>query len=243
VQLHELAVDHCLEGSRYQHWPGIFEALVYFQSIDELQIPLPDPRVYMVYPNSTQRLRIKTAPNENPMLKINRLVKGVWEIIKTIRIFIRTAVIFRTTTDPYAYPNDFWILCPSHYTPSVQRFFAQILWTNFNIQCYGTDRYGNCPPRIAGGKVGFLANLLQSGVRMDTYDEGVLLVWEIYMFILRNGEMVDEMIQFWELVDPPMVSYGLPVATKHQELWHDAESPEVRPDEGNDVGHLGHAPH
>ena len=181
------------------------------------------------------------APNEKPMLKINRLVKGVWDIIKTLRIFIRTAIIFRTTTDPDAYPNDFWIRCPAHYTPSVQRFFAQILWGNFNIQCYATDQYGNCPPRIAGGKVGFLANLLQRGVRMDTYDAPALLVWDIYMFILRNGEIVDEMLQFWELVDPPMVSYGLPVATKHQELWHNVGSPEVRPDEGNNVGRLGHA--
>ena len=228
--------------SRYPQWPCIFEALAYLRTLADVVTPLQDIRRYVDCDFGGERMRVYNEPNSAPMLQVNRLVKAIWDVVRTFRIFIRTARLFLASDEGQSEPNDFWVYWPPVLQPSVQSLLARVIWGEFNIRCFQIDADWNCPPQFPpdGDEVGFLANLLGPGVRAERYETSRALLMEIYMFLLGDGEIVHEMLDCWELINPPMVSYGLPVAVKYYNMWRDVDSPEIRPDRGNDVGNLGH---
>jgi hypothetical protein len=185
--------------------------------------------------------------NRGTILEINRLAKAIWQFIKSFRIFIRTAISYRQSGEQESYPNDFWVQCPSYLTPDIQHFLSILLFQSMGIRCFQTDINGDCPPQLpaeeGGGRVGFIANLLGYGVYAQEIETPDVLLWEIYVFLLGNEDIVNEMIELGELVNPPMVSYAFPVAVRYNEMWHDAESPEIAPNDGDELGDLGRPSH
>jgi hypothetical protein len=168
----------------------------------------------------------------SPMLDINRLFKGLWEFLKSIRLFLRTAIL-----DRHQYPNDpyrheFWVQCPL-VSISVYRILSQLMQEFFNIETYAIDHDGQHPPRRDIQKFGFYANLLGTGVRAKDYESPMDMVTELYMFMFRAEDHVEILI-WWEkewLIDPLAVSYAFPTKAPYDRIAWDAPSPPL--DAGN----------
>ena len=226
-----------MEQTKYHHWTGIAESLQFFQSIRNITFPLPDPRRWLVNSNN-ERIRIYSPPINPAMLAINRLAKGIWHFIKSMRIFVRTAVLFRTSGDPEAYQDDFWIQSPL-FSPSIWRFLELVLRRKFGIQCFALDQNGVFPPQQNTPFWGFMANLLGDQVSCQQYDDPYDMLMEIYEYMFGlSGEDIQEMIDVGELINPPMVSFKYPIAMEYGEMLHDGVSPAVVPVEGNDLGDM-----
>lgn len=236
AELHETALVQ-LEDTKYHHWTGIAECLQFFQSIRNITFPLADPRRWLININN-ERIRIYSSPTEPLMLAINRLTKGIWQFVKSMRIFVRAAVSFRTSGDPEAYQNDFWIQSPL-FSSGVWRFLELVLRRKFGIQCFPVDQNGNFPPQQNTAFSGFMANLLGDQVRCERYDGRCDMLMEIYEFMFGlSVDEIQEMIAVGELINPPMVSFKYPLAMEYDEMLHDGVSPAVVPVEGNDLGDM-----
>lgn len=225
-----------LSETRYYHWPGIFESLEFFRSIEHISIPLEDPREWIWRGRHIPPLRVSLEPHMEPMIYINRVVKAIWQFAKSIRIFVRAAVAFRTTGHPEAYPNEFWVRSPL-FTRDVFSMLQRVLEEGFGIQCYEYDTRDQFPYQFTG--VGFYANLLSDSVHCKGYDSECSLLREVIEFVLGNRDLVQELLMMEELVAPPLVSYAYNIAPKSYDLIHEGHSPSVTPCNGNDLGDMG----
>lgn len=235
-----MATRICLGRTRYRSWTGIFEAMHFFKTIHSIPHPSPDPRVYMQTGPGEPLTRVLRSPSQGTMMRLNRLAKSIWLFVKSIRIFCRTAIAFRASGDPEALPNDFWILCPP-VTYGVFTYLSDILTEGFGIRCFDIDQYGNHPPLVHDDDqmVGFVANLLDDGVSSVGYVFQRHLMMDIYMWMFNgNREMINELVRFGELVDPPMVSYAFPIAIPFEELLETGISPPINPADGDDLGDI-----
>jgi hypothetical protein len=117
----------------------------------------------------------------------------------------------------------------------------------FGVKCWAIDRFGTHPPMDVTQptegetssesanetRFGFFANLLCEGAGAMGYDHQRDLLLDIYSHMFggpKNGDISASLIEEGELVDPPMVSYGFPIAMDHQALGQDdAPSTEICP--------------
>lgn len=240
LELHELALRRYLGGTKYRHWKGIFESVYFFGNLsDGWWHPFNDPH----HPLNYGTIFLARA---EPMLTLNRLCKAFWEFGKSIRIFMRCAIMHRQSNDPTAEPHHFWVWHP-FMRVSTYRFIDRYLKRFHNIDTQPVDPNGrpldNLPLGVA--RVSFFMNLLQHGAWAEEADWQIDRLCELrqWMFdggLTQNPGFIAEMVENDELADPPMVSYAYPIAVvPYDELEQSNLSPEILPGTTNELGDLG----
>jgi hypothetical protein len=232
-ELHELATHTILGQTKYRHWTGIVEAVHHLERLNGILEPLPDPH------DLTGEIG-RLEPHKWPMLEYNRLFKALWEFIKSIRVFMRCAVIHQRSSLPHAENGHFWIQGPL-LRPSVYSVISGVMEDFFGVKCWAIDRFGTHPPMDVTDapntpesetRFGFFANLLCEDAGASHYNCQRDLLIDIYQHVFggpQNADIFAECIDTGELVDPPMVSYGFAIAMDHQELGENAPSPWILP--------------
>jgi hypothetical protein len=241
LELHELALRRYLGHTKYRHWKGIFEAVYFFREQPELpELPMPDPH----HPGYYGMILRSENP---PMIRVNRLCKAFWEFAKSIRIFMRCAVLHRQSWEGKASPHDFWVWCPNMLVGTylcIQKFLLRF----HNIDTLAVDAFGlpmAYPIRGQNEKVSFYMNLLQIGAWAEDYDwQSSRLAdmrhWLFHGGLTQNTHFVEEMVDDDEMADPPMVSYAYNIAvTPYEELEQSNYSPEILPNTSDELGDLG----
>ena len=260
--LHFMAVREYLGRTKYHHWKGIFEAVAYFNSYGREEfpsIPIEDPR----HPDLYDHPSYIFPAHLEPMLRLNRICKAFWEFDKSIRIFMRCAILHRQSGKPTACPNDFWVVCPV-IKVSVYLAIQKFLHRFFNLETHPVDPredpmaedwpridYNNFDTLEWGfttcnedTEVIFYMNLLQEGAWSDGYGRqedrlNLLRDWLFRGGISLDPFFVETMVNHDELADPPMVSYAYDLAVaSFDELGPNYHSPEILTS-GNDLGDLG----
>jgi hypothetical protein len=244
VELHNLAFERHLISTRYRYWDGIKEALTYFfYSGDDHNWPLKDPHSEMQYqlPGGGRR----TLPAYIfPMLGINRFARALWELDKSIRMFMRCAVLHRQTSE-HRDRDNFWV------ETWVLRCRTALYLKNFiyyrnQIQVHFVDERGNCPaPDNNKTFVKLRMNLLGSTNRsmtVDRQEDALLAIWR-WMFGCHTGINPDSVVQNMrrtrELTSPRHVSYMYPFACVNFENLREWDnSPRIWPSDGDDLGNM-----
>ena len=240
LELHELALRRHLGGTKYRHWKGIFESVYFFQDLEDgWTHPFNDP-------HHPDKYGVNFLANAEPMLTINRLIKAFWEFSKSIRTFMRCAVMHRQSFDSTADHHNFWIWCPSMRV-STFRFIEKFLQYFYKIDALPVDLDGRPLDDLPLGDtyVSFYMNLLQDRAWADEADWQIdrlchLRQWMFDGGITQNPDFIADMVDADEVADPPMVSYAYPICVvPYEELEQSNLSPEILPGSTNILGDLG----
>jgi hypothetical protein len=239
-----MAFEIHLINTRYRYWDGIAESLLYFHEFGENHNwPLKDPHSEMQY-QFHGGVRRTLANNTPPMIGINRFARALWELDKSIRMFMRCAVLHRQTP---AHPDrdNFWV--QSYNVRSrTALYLRNFIYYRNRIQVHFVDSRGICPaPDTDVDSLSLRMNLLGSTNRsmtIDRQEDALLEIWR-WMFGCHTGVNPDSVVQDMrrtrELASPRHVSFI------HQFSWFNFDSlrqwdnsPRIWPSDGNDLGNM-----
>jgi hypothetical protein len=197
-----LATQVRLEGTRYQNWDGIFQSLYFFEGIEYLQFPIRDPH------NFENEV---FAADADPMLFINRIVKACWELLRSMRVYIRAAIIHRREDPQMSLlpwdQREFWVK-GCEVDLSVFLLFRELLQHFLGLRIYPIlDNQHDGIQNIRD--IEWMANLLDPRVEGPHYQDGKKLLADLYYFLFEP-ECHERLSTWWwnqELTYPMVTSY------------------------------------
>jgi hypothetical protein len=202
MELHELAVDLYLRSTRYRDFAGNFQAIWFLQHIWDVPFPIALP----TYANGS----LRCLANVEPMLSLNRLLKALFEFMKSIRVFMRTAVLHRRQ---HRHETEFWVRCPSVHV-SVYNILETLMEHFFDMDVTPVeDREYNSLGRDLT-RFQFVTNLLQPRASFQHLEWDFSMMSDLYETIFEEGAFYNltTWINEGSLSDPTATSYGFPVA-------------------------------
>lgn len=249
-ELHNLAYQRYLRNTKYRYWYGITESLCHFQLIGTYDWPqIYDPHLHPRFQDAEGKPRVLNAFT-SPMLEINILAKALWEFDRSLRVFIRCALLHRQA-EPHSDQKNFWVQTPALRGSTCAALQNFILYRNGITAFVDTspDRYRqqlNIDLDDPQAVFKLRMNLLESSTDAPCYwnqEHSLLSVWK-WIFGCHTGrtpeEAVVEMRENLELTNPVIHDqshagngYGIAHMGPIQQ-WDN--SPRICPAEGNDVG-------
>lgn len=187
-------------------------------------------------------------PDETPMMEINALAKALWEFDKSLRIFMRAAILWRQQNSNEVSDSNFWVESP-FFNPEIAMYLAHFIWYRTRLPVYFFDVGNNWPPADNSSHLKFRINFLHPEGLARAYDEGfdsILLIWA-WMFGPDDDDPEDTSLSDWvdEFHDnrrwsnPPYTSYAFNVAWPwFHNLREWDNSPMIEPGQTDDLGDL-----
>jgi hypothetical protein len=204
MDLHELAMDLYLRSTCYRDFEGNFQAIWFLQHI--WSVPFP------IAPETDANGSLRSLANVEPMLSLNRLLKAFFEFMKSIRVFMRTAVLYRRQ---HRHEKEFWVRCPSVHI-SVYRILETLMDEFFKMKVTPVDdrEYNRLGHDVA--RFQFIVNLLEPRASFQRYEGNFSMLSDLYDIVFDDGAFhhLPTWIDEGSLSDPTATSYGFPVADK-----------------------------
>ena len=229
--MHSLACVNLLSATRYTYWKGILESIKYFRGLERVGHPLPRPDPAFDL-NSL-------VPDEMPMLRLNILAKALWEFDKSLRIFMRAAILWRQQNSQANDSNSgFWVESPL-FRPGVAMYLGHFIWYRTRLPTYFFDRENIWPPADNASDLKLRINLLDPQGLASAHNQAFDSLWWIWvwMFGPEDGQddrwvsdWVNELMANHRVSNPPYTSYMFHVAWPwfhNLREWND--SPRIEP--------------
>lgn len=185
-------------------------------------------------------------------MEINVLAKALWEFDKSLRIFMRAAILYRRE-----YPeqgSEFWVESPLFHAPTA-RFLADFIGHRTELPVHFLDGDDNFPVEGNPDALKFRINLLSTYGFAPAYHEAVDNISSIWTWMFGPGDdgqqqpPLHEWVQSFRvnksLSNPPYTSYLWRVAWPYfHNIREWDRSPQIQPSSRrpDDLGDLQYHP-